>query len=174
MKRILLSILAITFASSLLAAPPTPSRKLRELDSLAGHWTCNGTAFAFLGLPEHKTRSTIDAAWTMNDHWLQVHYKEPQTATNPSPVEVQYSWGWDDQTSKFASVAVDNGGGHFIQSSPGWVGDEITFEGDMHIAGTTMRFHDIFTKVSASKIMHRGEAVIDGTWTKLDEETCTK
>jgi hypothetical protein len=32
----------------------------------------------------------------------------------------------------------------------------------------------VFTKVSATKVMHRGEAEIDGKWTKLDEETCTK
>jgi hypothetical protein len=177
LKRILFAILAIAFASSTLLAadaPPQPSPRLEELRSLAGHWTCKGTAFPFMGMPEHRTTATIDGTWGFDNHWLQFHYKELRTATNPAPVEVQYFWGWDEQTKKFASSAVDNGGGHFNQNSQGWDGDTITFEGDMHIAGKTMRFHDVFTKMNASTLMHRGEAVMDGKWTKLDEETCTK
>ena len=37
-----------------------------------------------------------------------------------------------------------------------------------------MKFHDVFTRRNASTVMHEGEVVIDGKWTKLDEETCTK
>jgi uncharacterized protein DUF1579 len=170
LKRVLFLILAL--ASSTLLAAPGP--RLTELQPLAGHWTCQGTAFAFLGMPEHKTSATIDGAWTLNNYWFELHYQESKSATNPAPVEVIYFWGWDDQTRKFASSAVDNGGGHFNQSSTGWDGDAITFEGDMHIAGTTMRFHDVFQKAGASTIRHKGEAQIDGKWTKLDEESCTK
>jgi hypothetical protein len=171
LKRILFAILTLAIAASAIA---DPNPKLRELAPLAGHWTCNGTAFAFLGMPEHKTTATIDSKWTFNDYWLQFHFTEAKTAANPMPVEVEYHWGWDEQTKQFAATAVDNGGGHFNQTSPGWNGDAITFDGEMHIAGTTMKFHDVFTKITATKIMHRGEALIDGKWTKLDEETCTK
>lgn len=173
MKRILPSFLVLVFASStLLAAPPSP--KLKDFQYFGGHWTCKGTAFAFMGLPEHKTIATIDATWTLDKYWFQVHYKEPKTAANATPVEVLYLWGWDEQGKKFASGGFDNGGGHFIQSSSGWEGDKLVFEGDMHMGATTMKFHDVFTKVNASTVMHKGEAVIDGKWTKLDEETCTK
>lgn len=175
MKRFLFPILAVAFASTLFAdGPPKPNPRLGELQYFTGQWNCSGTAFAFLGMPEHKTTATIDGTWAFDNHWLELHYKEPKTVTNPAPVEVQYFWGWDDQTKKFASSAVDNGGGHFNQSSPGWVGELITFDGEMHIAGKTMKFHDVFTKVSSSRLMHRGEAEMDGKWTKLDEETCTK
>jgi len=175
LKRILF-LIAFAFSASTLLADglPGPSPKLEELQYIAGHWTCTGTAFPFLGMPEHKTTATIDGTWTLNDHWLEVHYKEPKTGTNPAPVEVRYLWGWDDQTKKFASSAADNGGGHFNQSSPGWEGDQITFAGEMHIGGKTMKFRDVFTKGSGSNLMHRGEALMDGKWTKLDEETCTK
>lgn len=174
MKRILLLILTIALTCTLLAAPPEPNPKLNELQYFVGHWTCKGTAFPFMGMPEHKTHATIDGAWVMNNHWLQFHYTESETANNPAPVEVQYHWGWNEQTKTFASSAVDNGGGHFVQDSPGWDGDKITFEGDMHIGGTTMRFHDVFTKVGDSSLVHKGEAVIEGKWTKLDEETCSR
>lgn len=174
MKRSLIPLLALAFSTSLLAAPPVPNPRLAELRSFSGHWTCSGTAFAFLGMPEHKTTATIDGTWGLNDYWIDVHYKEAKSAANPGPVEVRYFWGWDEENKQFTSVAVDNGGGHFAQSSPGWEKDAITFAGNMHIAGKTMKFHDVFTRVNATKMMHRGEAEIDGKWTKLDEETCTK
>ncbi len=174
MKRIVLSILVLAFAAASLFAADGPSPKLKELATFDGHWTCSGTAFPFLGMPEHKTTATVDGTWELDRFWFSLHYKEARTAANATPVEVRYLWGWDNEVKKFASIAADNGGGHFSQTSPGWNNNTITFEGDMHIAGKTMKFHDVFTRVSASKIMHRGEAVIDGKWTKLDEETCSR
>jgi hypothetical protein len=155
-------------------APPGPNAKLKELKFFEGHWGCQGAALAFMGMPEHKTSATFDGTWQLASFWLQASFKENKTAINPSPVEVRYFWGWDEETKKFTSAGVDNSGAHFAHSSPGWDGDKITFEGELRIAGKAMKFHDVFTRVSASKLMHRGEVEIDGKWTKLDEETCTK
>jgi hypothetical protein len=177
MKRILFPIAALTLTlSTLVAADPTPgpNARIKELKPLEGRWSCQGTAFAFMGMPEHKTTATFEATWALNDYWLQASFREARTATNSAPVEVRYFWGWDDQTKKFASIGVDNGGAHFVHTSPGWDGDKITFDGELRIGGKTMKFHDVFTKMSGSKLMHKGEAEIDGKWTKLDEETCTK
>jgi hypothetical protein len=44
----------------------------------------------------------------------------------------------------------------------------------MHAGGMTMKVRDVFTKVSATKLNHMSEVEMDGKWTKLDEETCTK
>lgn len=174
MHRNLGSIVAALFLSAPLFAADAPPAQLQQLRFLAGHWQCRGTAFPFLGMPRHDTTATIDGTWTLNDRWLQVHYKEPRTPQNATPVEVQYLWGWDGGTHAFASVAADNGGGHFVQSSPGWEGNELRFAGDMHIAGKTMKFRDVFTKAGEARLLHRGEAEIDGKWTKLDEETCAR
>jgi len=54
------------------------------------------------------------------------------------------------------------------------VKDTLTFNGDMHGGGTTMKVRDVFTKVSATKVEHMSEVEMNGKWTKLDEETCTK
>ncbi len=177
MKRILFPILALAFASSTLLAadaPPGPNPKLKELKYFAGTWTCKGTGFAFMGTPEHKTTAKVEGVWTLNDYWLALRYHETKTALNAAPVDVKIFWGWDDQLKKFASGAVDNMGAYFIQNSPGWDGDKMTWEGDMHAGGMTMKVRDVFTKVSASKLMHMAEVEMDGKWTKLDEETCTK
>ena len=84
------------------------------------------------------------------------------------------AYSWDEQVKKFSSGAIDNMGTYYIQYSPGWDGDKLTFDGDMHGGGMTAKIRDVFTKVSASKLMHSAEVEMDGKWTKLDEETCTK
>lgn len=177
MNRMCFPIIAVALSSSSFVAAdatPRPNQKLKELKYFAGRWSCQGTAFAFMGMAEHKTSATFEAAWALNDYWLQASFRETRTATNATPVEVRYFWGWDDRTKKFASTGVDNFGAHFIHTSPGWDSDKITFDGELLIGGATLKFHDVFTRLSASKVMHRGEAEIDGNWTKLDEETCTK
>ena len=177
MKRVFFSIIALAFfTSSALAvdAPPGPNPKLKELKYFVGTWRCKGTGYAFMGTPEHKTSATVETSWTLNDYWLGIRYHESKTAINAQPVDVKISWGWDEQMKRFASGAVDNMGAYFIQNSPGWEGNKLTFEGDMHGGGMTMKVRDVFTKVSATKLEHMAEVEMDGKWTKLDEETCTK
>jgi hypothetical protein len=177
MKRILFPIVVLAFAaSSVLAmdAPPGPNPKLKELKYFAGNWQCTGTGYAFMGTPEHKTSAAVEASWALNDYWLMLRYHETKTALNAHPVEVKVFWGWDDQTKKFASGSVDNMGSYAIQSSSGWDGNKLTFEGDTHGGGATMKVRDVFTKESATKLHHMSEIEMQGKWTKLDEETCTK
>jgi len=177
MKRILFLIIVLTFtAASVLAvdAPPGPNPKLKELNYFAGNWQCTGTAFAFMGAPEHKTSGAVEANWTLDNYWLTLRYHENKTAINAHPVEVRLYWGWDGEEKKFSSGAVDNMGSYYIQSSPGWDGNKMTFEGALHGGGPTMKVRDVFTKVSATKVEHMSEVEMKGKWTKLDEETCTK
>src|SRR5436190_1971704 len=174
MKRVLLPIIALAVAASTVLAadaPPGPNPKLKELKYFVGAWQCKGTGYAFMGTPEHKTSAMVEAGWTLHDYWLGLRYHESKTAINAQPVDVRIFWGWDEQTKKFASGAVDNMGAYFIQNSPGWDGDKLTFEGDMHGGGMTMKVRDVFTKVSATKLEHMAEVEMDGKWTKLDEET---
>jgi len=177
MKRIVFPIIALAFAASTVLtadAPPGPNPKLKELKYFVGTWQCKGTGFAFMGTPEHKTTATVEASWMLNDYWLAMRYHENKTAINAQPVDVRIFWGWDDQLKKFASGGVDNMGGYYIQNSAGWEGTKLTFDGNMHGGGTTMKVRDVFTKVSATKVEHMSEVEMGGKWTKLDEETCTK
>ena len=177
MKRVVFSIVTLAFvSSSVLAAdaPPGPNPKLKELKYFAGTWQCTGTSFAFMGTPEHKTTATVEASWTLNDYWLSIYYHENKTAINAHPVAVKVFWGWDEQLKKFASGSVDDMGSYSVQNSPGWDGNKLTFDGAMHGGGATMKVRDVFTKASATKLEHMSEVEMNGKWTKLDEETCTK
>jgi len=177
MKRATFLVIAVAFAASQLFAadaPPGPNPKLKELKYFSGSWSCKGTGFAFMGTPEHKTAANVEAAWTLDGYWLSLRYHETKTSINAHPVDVRVFWGWDEQQKKFASGSVDNFGSYAIQSSTGWDGDKLTFEGDMHTSGGTVKTRDVFTKASATKVHHMAEAEMDGKWMKMDEEDCTK
>ena len=177
MKRLILPLIVLAFAASqLLAAdaPPGPNPKLKEMKYFAGNWGCKGIGFAFMGTPEHKTVANVEAAWIMDGYWLSIHYHETKTAINAHPVDVRAYWTWDEQLKKFAAGSIDNMGSYSIQNSPGWDGSKLVFEGDMHGGGATMKVRDTFTKVSATKLEHMSEVEMDGKWSKLDQETCTK
>ena len=177
MKRIFLPIIVLAFtATSVLAADaaPGPNPKLKELKYFEGTWSCKGTGFAFMGMPEHKTTGTAEGSWTLDNYWLTIYYHESKSAMNAHPVAVRIFWGWDEPAKKFSSGSVDNMGSYFIQNSPGWQGDKLTFDGDIHTSGGTMKVRDVFTKVTATKLEHMSEVEMNGKWTKLDEETCTK
>jgi len=177
MKKILLPVIVLALAASTVLAAdaaPGPNPKLKELAYFAGNWQCSGTGFAFMGLPEQQTPAMVEAAWILDGYWMSMRYHENKTAINAHPVDVRISWGWDDQVKKFASGSVDNMGTYMIQYSPGWAGNKLNFEGDMHSGGGTMKVRDVFTKVSATKVEHMSEVEMNGKWTKLDAETCTK
>jgi len=177
MKRIYFSIIALAFIATpifAMDAPPGPNPKLKELSYFAGNWSCKGTGFAFMGMPEHKTTASVEGSWTLDKYWLAMRYHETKTSINAYPIDVRIFMGWDDELQKFASGAVDNMGGYFTQNSPGWEGDKLTFEGAMHAGGHTMKVRDVFTKMSATKVQHMSEVEMEGKWTKLDEETCIK
>ena len=177
MKKFLFPVIILTLAASTVLAadaPPGPNPKLKELAYFAGNWKCTGTGFAFMGTPEHKTTAMVEASWTLDGYWMSMRYHENKTAINAHPVDVRIFWGWDEQLKKFASGGVDNMGSYIIQNSPGWAGNKLTFDGDMHGGGATMKVRDVFTKVSATKIEHMSEVEMNGKWSKLDEESCTK
>ena len=177
MKRILFVTIALVFAASTILAmdaPPGPNPKLKEVKYFAGNWSCKGIAFAFMGMPEHKTTAGVESSMILDGYWLTIRYHETKTPINAHPVDIRVFWGWDEQLKKFASGSVDNMGNYNIQNSPGWEGDKLTFEGDMHSSGGTMKVRDLFTKVSATKVEHMSEVEMNGKWSKLDQETCTK
>ncbi len=106
---------------------------------------------------------------------LVIHYDETKTAASPMPYHVLQVVGWDPAQKAFASVCFDNFSSSCTQTSPGWKGDALVFEGTALMGDQKMGARDTFTKVSATEMTHKGEMQgADGKWSAGDEETCHK
>lgn len=156
------------------AAMAQPSPRLRDLNSFAGTWTCNGKAFATPWGPEHPTTATIHVVWDLGAYWLHADYAEKKTASNPHPAAGHVYWGWDELEKKFAGHFVNNFGGHEVIASDGWHGDTIIWTGQMNTPQGPMATRDTFVRKSGREITHTTEAQMKGAWSELDAETCKK
>lgn len=165
-----LGVLVCLFAAASLFAAGNAN-----LQPLVGTWNCTGIAFASDMGPEHPTKAQVRTAWTLDDKWLQVWYKESKTAKNPHPLAVELLMGYDEAKKTVVSGCVDNMGGYCTQESmsPPWDGDKMVLMGQSSMGGKSFKVRDTFTK-GKGWIKHMGEIGMDEKWTKTDEETCKK
>jgi hypothetical protein len=144
-----------------------------NLQPLSGDWNCTGIAFANEMGPEHPTKATVHSAWILNDKWLRVDYKEMKTVKNPHPIAAEMVMTYNEAEKKVASGCLDNMGGYCTEEAPGWDGDSLVLSGNGNFGGKAMKVRDTFTK-GKGWIKHMGEVEANGSWMKLDEETCKK
>ena len=174
-RRIFSLVLLVSLVSlSAFAAPPMKSPKLAELEYFVGNWDCKGTSFAMQDNPEHSTMGKAKGWWTLDGQWLAISYDETKDAKNPHPVSARMFLGYDWQLKQIVSGGLDNMGGYATSSSDGWKNNELTLDGPMHTGGMTVKNRDVFTKKSATELMHASYIEMNGKWQKLDEETCWK
>jgi len=185
MRRLALALILVLAAATALAqqhdmkkmdmAPEMkPDPMLRQLDFLAGNWTCKGMTFANPMAPEHATQGTIAAGWKLGEYWMAFSYTEMSSDKNPMPYATSGFMGYDMGQKKLSMGGVDNMGGYATSFSEGWKGDTLTFEGPAHMGPMTVTSRDTFTKKSAGEIVHAAWMQMDGKWMQIDEETCTK
>jgi hypothetical protein len=156
-------------------AAPKPPQEMSQLSYFLGNWTCTGKTFATPFGPEHPTEATVHFVHALGGFWDAFHYDETKTASNPMPYSAGGFWGYDPGDKVFVERCQDNMGGWCQTTSKGWVGDVLTFEGPGSMGGQKMGMRDIFTKKSATEVVHAGEMQgPDGKWMRTDEETCKK
>jgi len=156
------------------AAPDAAPPELAQLDFFLGNWNCSGKTFASPMGPEHATVGTVHTVKSVGDRWVHVNYDEKKTAANPTPFHVGVYMGYDAAKKEFVEGCVDNFGGYCTQSSKGWNGDTLAFEGTVNADGPAGS-RDTFVKKGAGELTHRGEMQgPDKQWVKTDEETCRK
>ena len=190
MSRLLFAAIAALCVSSTVsaadaakaAAPAAPAAAAEaipaaqaQLDFFLGNWSCAGKAFANEMGPEHATAATVHAVKAAGDRWVHIAYDEKKTAANAQPYHVGVYMGYDAGKKQFVESCVDNLGGYCTQSSAGWNGDSLVFEGSANGSGQTFAVRDTFTKEGTRQLTHRGEMQgADKQWTKTDEESCKK
>src|SRR5512141_2045090 len=155
--------------------PPKPGPEMSQLSYLVGTWHCAGKTFATPFGPEHATEGVAHAQMALDGFRLVIHYDEAKTAASTMPYHVLQVVGYDPAQKAFDSACFDNFGGSCTQTTQGWKGNALVFEGTGLMGGQKMGARDTFTKVSATEMTHKGEMQgADGKWLAGDEETCHK
>jgi hypothetical protein len=152
--------------------PPVPNAALAQLKALEGSWTCAGRT---LGPgPEHATSAAMTFTWHLEGFWLEVRYDESKTAANPVPLSSISQWGFDELQQTLASSTVDDWSGIASQTSGGWQGDKLVFDGTAHRFATQFQARDTFARHGDNQLLHTLEANANDSWIKLHEDTCDR
>lgn len=169
-----IAALSLTLATSLFAAdaPPKPDPALKQLDYFAGTWQCKGTQ-SFGGQTTHF-QETVIGTWVLNHFWLDVRVTQEKTKENPTPFSGRAYLGYDPASKKFLIDWIDNTGGYETADTTGWDGNTISWDGTSHMGTMSAKGRDVFTKVSAKKLTHTFSLEMDGKWTEVMNETCTR
>ncbi len=138
--------------------PPVPDPALAQLKPLAGTWTC----------------TTMTLAWHLDGFWLEVRYEEANAAANPVPLSSVSEWGFDLLQKTLTAATVDNASGVDTQTTAGWQGDKLVFEGSARRFGTQFLDRDTFVRHGDSQLVHTLEASVNDSWIKLHEDTCNR
>jgi hypothetical protein len=152
--------------------PPKPAAEMAQLAYMEGTWSCQGKMFETPMGPAGTMASTADIRRDMGGHVQSGTIKG--TAPNQPPFEGRFHTVYDAGTKQFVMLWVDNMGGWAQNSSSGWKGEVMVYEGDGHMGGQTMKGRDTFTKTSATSMKHTSEIQVSGKWTLAGEETCQK
>jgi len=172
------SIAALTLSAGALAKDAAPGpvaapAELGQLDYFVGTWICSGKTEANPAGAEHATTATVRATRAVGGRWIHISYDENKTAANPMPYHAGVYIGYDAGRKQFVESCVDAMGGYCTQSSSGWSGDVMVFEGTANGMGEASGARDTFTRKAPNEISHQAEMQgADKKWVKTDEEHC--
>jgi hypothetical protein len=152
---------------------PQPPADLGQLDVFVGTWTCTGKVPATDFGPGHPTRLQVTVTRDLGGFVYTFRFAEEKTKENPLPVSGTGFWGYDVTKKELVAHSADSFGGLFVQTSKGWDGDTMTWEGEGVAMGSKVKARDEFTRKGDS-LSHRYEAEREGKWVTLADETCRK
>jgi hypothetical protein len=153
---------------------PEPSLDPDQLDFFLGRWHGKGTFFATPWWSEKPIEMTTEVTRELGDNWYLTRTAELASADNPNPLTAIYIWGYDAASQQFVAYWFDSRGGRATQTSPGWEGDTLIFNGEMTSGGYTFPLRDTFVKHGDGAYHHLGEVALDEKWIPVDEEDMTQ
>lgn len=165
-------MVAFAAGGSAQQGPPKPAPEMEQVAFFEGSWTCQGKTFETPMGPAGEMTSTADIRKDLNGHFQSGAIKG--TLANQPPFEGRFHVTYDTGMKQFVMLWVDNMGGWAQSTSSGWKGDTITYEGEGHMGGHTMKSRDTFTRGGANSMKHAWAMQMDGKWMPAGEETCTK
>jgi hypothetical protein len=163
-------------AGSPLAAaegPPSPAAEMANLQIFDGSWTCRGQVPASPMGPGGAIEGTVVSASDLGGFWQSGTVKSTG-AGMPGTMEGMFHMTYDPAVKQYVLLWVDNMGGWSQATSPGWQDDALVFTGTSSMGGHKVNVRDTFRKAADGSLQHDWEAEMDGKWTSMGSETCTK
>jgi hypothetical protein len=151
---------------------PKPAAEMSQIAFFEGSWTCEGKSLDSPFGPGGPTKTTADIRKDLGGFWQSGVIKA--TMGTMPPVEGHFMATYDPAGKKFVMFWMDSMGGWSQTASSGWKGDAMVYEGDSQMGTQKMRSRDTFTRSGTGTMKHTWEAQVQGKWTPLGEETCTK
>jgi len=156
------------------AALPTPAPELAQLGYFLGTWKCDGRVPATPMGPAHQSRSTVTIRPDLNGFWHTGTVREEKSADNAHPIYGMFHETYDSAKKRFLLLWVDNYGGWATETTRGWDGDKIVWEGEGTLGGQTLLGRDTFVKKGEGQMSHTAEMSMNGQWMTMSEELCKK
>jgi Protein of unknown function (DUF1579) len=173
MKKTTFALVWLFAVPAFAQAPPPPAPEVAQLKAFDGTFSCTGQAPASPFGPAHKTEATVKGGADFGGYWFILRYDEKKTAENPHPTAAQLTWGYDGAQKKLVGNCIDSFGTICHETSAGWQGDTMVWEGEAIAGGQKTGVRDTFSR-KGTTIHHKGEMQSEGKWMVLDEETCVK
>lgn len=153
---------------------PKPAPEMSALKGTIGTWNCDGALMDGPWGKGHETKAVVTVREDLGGFWVSGTVQETKTAENPMPMEGRFHQTYDVGAKVYVMLWVDNSGGWAQSTSPGWQGDTMVWTGEGVLGGQKVPLRDHFTKKGETRLVHRYEASMDGRWSTMGEETCTK
>ena len=167
-------VLILVAVSAFAQEVPKPAPEMANLKYFAGTWSCSGDSPAGPFGPAHKTQSTLTLKSDLDGFWYAGTMTEMKTASNPHPVKGMLHLGYDTGEKQFVQVWIDNTGSRSVQMSPGWEGDNISFNGEQVVMGEKATAKDTITKKGDNGFTHKFELTMKGETHAIVDETCKR
>jgi len=164
--------LPLAVAVSAQQTMPKPAAEMSQLAFFEGSWSCEGKMFATPMGPAGEMKSTAEIRKDLDGFFQTGTIKG--NSPNMPPFEGRFYATYDPGMKRFVMLWVDTMGGWAQNTSTGWKGDVMVYEGDGHMGGQTFKGRDTFTKSGTTGMKHSWQMQVNGKWTPAGEETCQK
>lgn len=151
-----------------------PPVELEQVRWLVGTWSTGGTAYATPTTPERRTKhpdTRLPCRFVLGGRWLlfEGEWGRPRRFHC-----VQYLT-YDQNAGHWVLVFIEHPTGCSARTAPGWVGNQLTFEGMWEIVDETVEMRHRLVKLSDDAWKwENDEKQADGTRLPIDEHRYTR
>ena len=172
---ITLAAIAVTFASTPLAAAPAQlATNLQPLAPYMGQWRCEGTIFASPAGPAHAFAATYDIASDLAGQWIAARYTEAVSDVHPVAFDHLELWGYDRRSDRLVNVFVNSAGDAGRLTAAGVADGQVVWQGESPLGGNLVPFRGIIERRSDAMVLTPTLQTPDGTWVPIAELVCER